>query len=319
MKPFYKTDWFLRIISLVIAIILWIYISYEQKPQYETWIRGVDVVQTNLSQDFENGKLVIMEGATDKVDVKVRGDRKDVSAVNQNNIVAIIDMLGVKSEGVYSLPISITVPMDGIEIVQKSPSHATIKVDKIVTVEKRITVDTKGTPAQGLVMGDMVIEPESVKLTGPESVINTVSSARVTVDLAQASQNPESLFKIKLYDVNDNEIINSLITHNIEYVQVHDLFAETKMVDVIVDIGEGVNENGEKLEYTILSSTMVQLTADSDVLNLLENITTEPIDVSAISEETESVTKLILPEGVKLVNEADADVKVKIYKSTSNE
>lgn len=311
MKPFYKTDWFLKIISLVVAIVLWIYISYEQKPQYETWIRGVNVVQTNLSQDFENGKLVIMEGATDKIDIKIRGDRKDVSSVKPGNITAIIDMLGVNSEGAYSLPISVTIPVDGIEIVQKSPSHASMKVDKIITVEKRINTEIKGTPSEGYVVGDYKIEPESVKLTGPQSIINTISSVKTTIDLNEAVLNPESLFKIKLYDVNDNEIINSLITQNIEYIQVNDLFAETKMADVIVNVNSGVNEEGNKVEYTILSSVKIQLSGDTEILKTINSISTEEIDVSKIISDTEVSAKLIIPEGVKLVNTADADVKIK--------
>lgn len=313
MKPFYKTDWFLKIISIVIAIVLWVYISYEQKPQYETWIRGVNVVQTNLSQDFENGKLVIMEGATDKIDIKIRGDRKDVSAVKPGNITAIIDMLGVDGEGTYSLPISVTIPVDGIEIVQKSPSHASIKVDKIITVEKRINAEIKGVPGEGVVVGDYKIEPESVKLTGPESVINTISNVKTTIDLAEASANPESLFKIKLYDVNDNEIINSLITQNIEYVQVSDLFAETKMADVVVNTLSDVNEAGDKVEYTILSSVKIQLSGDAEALEAVNSISTEEIDVSKITSETEVTAKLIIPEDIKLVNSADADVKIKFF------
>ncbi len=313
MKPFYKTDWFLKIVSLVIACVLWIYISYEQKPQYETWIRGVKVVQTNLSQDFENGKLVIMEGATDKIDIKIRGDRKDVSAVKPGNITAIIDMLGVNGEGDYSLPISVTIPFDGIEIVQKSPSHASMKVDKIVTAEKRINAEVKGVPAEGFVVGDYKLEPESVKLTGPESVINTISNAKTTIDLVEAESNPESMFKVKLYDVNDNEIINSLITQNIEYVQVKDLLAETKMADVSVNIGSGINNAGKKVEYTILSSVKVQLSGDDEILKNIGSISTEEIDVSDISSETEVTAKLIIPEGVRLVNNADADVKIKFF------
>ena len=313
MKPFYKTDWFLKIISLVIAIVLWVYISYEQKPQYETWIRGVNVVQTNLSQDFENGKLVIMEGTTDKIDIKIRGDRKDVSAVNPGNITAIIDMLGVGSEGTYSLPISVTIPIDGIEIVQKSPSHASMKVDKIITTEKRITAETKGVPSEGYVVGDYILEPESVKLTGPESVINTISNVKATIDLSEARANPDSLFKIKLYDVNDNEIVNPLITQNIEYVQAKDLFDETKMVDVVVNAGNSVNEKGEKLDYSIISSVKIQLSGEREVLDGIESISTEEIDVSKVTSETEITAKLIIPEGVKLVNDADADVKIKFF------
>ena len=312
MKSFYKSDWFLKIISLIIAIVLWVYIAYEQKPQYETWIRDIEVVRTNLSQDYENGKLVIMDGTTDKIDIKISGDRKDVSAIKQSDITATIDMLGVNSEGVYSLPISISIPMDGIDIVQKSPSHATMKVDKIITVEKRITAETKGTIPEGYVVGDFKTEPASVKLTGPESIINTISSAKTTIDLAEASQNPDSLFKIKLYDSNETEIINPLITHNIEYVKVTDLFTKTKMADVIVNLGGGTNKNGDEVEYTVLSSVKVQLMGEKSALDAVSTVSTEEIDAYDVTSDLEINVKLIVPDGVKLVNSADENVKVKL-------
>ena len=312
MKPFYKTDWFLKIVSLVVAIIMWAYISYGKDSQYETWIRGIDVVQTNLSQDFENGKLVIMEGATDKIDIKIRGDRKDVAAVKAGNIKAVIDMININREGTFEQQaINVTIPVDGIEIVQKTPAYAKVVVDKIVTVEKRINAEVKGVPSEGYVVGDYKLAPESVKLTGPESIINTVSNVKAVIDLAEAEANPESLFKIKLYDVNDNEIVNSLITQNIEYVQASDLFAETKMVDVIVDTNSTVNEKGEKVEYTVLSSAKIQLSGDEEILKNISSISTEKVDVSKISLDTEITTKLIVPEGIKLVNDKDIDVKIK--------
>ena len=312
MKPFYKTDWFLKIVSLVVAIIMWAYISYGKDSQYETWIRGIDVVQTNLSQDFENGKLVIMEGATDKIDIKIRGDRKDVAAVKAGNIKAVIDMININREGTFEQQaINVTIPVDGIEIVQKTPAYAKVVVDKIVTVEKRINAEVKGVPAEGYVVGEYKLAPESVKLTGPESIINTVSNVKAVIELAEAELNPESLFKIKLYDANDNEIVNNLITQNIEYVQATDLFAETKMVDVIVDTSSAVNGNGEKVEYTVLSSVKIQLTGDAEALNNISSISTEEIDVSEIVSDTEITAKLIVPEGLKLVKNVDTDVKIK--------
>lgn len=312
MKPFYKTDWFLKIVSLVVAIIMWAYISYGKDSQYETWIRGIDVVQTNLSQDFENGKLVIMEGATNKIDIKIRGDRKDVAAVKAGNIKAVIDMININREGTFEQQaINVTIPVDGIEIVQKTPAYAKVVVDKIVTVEKSINAEVKGVPSEGYVVGNYKLAPESVKLTGPESIINTVSNVKAVIDLAEAEANPESLFKIKLYDVNDNEIVNSLITQNIEYVQVSDLFAETKMVDVIVDTNSTVNEKGEKVEYTVLSSAKIQLSGDEEILKSINSISTEKIDVAKITSDTEITTKLIIPEGIKLVKNEDIDVKIK--------
>ena len=36
MKKFYKTDWFLKVVSVFVSIILWIYVAYFQNPEYET-------------------------------------------------------------------------------------------------------------------------------------------------------------------------------------------------------------------------------------------------------------------------------------------
>ena len=60
MKNFYKSNTFLAIVSVICAIIIWIYVVYEVNPLYETWVEDVPVQCVNTSSLFDDGSLVLV-------------------------------------------------------------------------------------------------------------------------------------------------------------------------------------------------------------------------------------------------------------------
>ena len=96
MKEFYKSNTFLAVVSVIIAVVIWIYVVYEVNPMYETWITDVPVKCANVSDLFEEGSLVITgenesllkNGVT--MSIRVKGKRSVVSSIKQKNFSCVI-------------------------------------------------------------------------------------------------------------------------------------------------------------------------------------------------------------------------------------
>ena len=197
MKKLLKSDSFLMVLSVFIAILLWIYLVYDQNPMHEKWLSSVPVKYTNQSVDFENGKLVVLEGALDKVEVKIRGRRSAVSGVDISSVVCSANMGEIKDSGSYTLPVTFTSSVYGIELVQKKPNSVTVVVDRVITEEVKIEVSKSGEVAQGYISGEIECNPMTVKLTGPSTLVRSVGKAIVNVDLASADKDIANLCKNK--------------------------------------------------------------------------------------------------------------------------
>ena len=57
MNRILKSDYFLMVISVLIAVFIWIYVVYEKNPMHEVWIRDLPINFINQAEDFKNGKL----------------------------------------------------------------------------------------------------------------------------------------------------------------------------------------------------------------------------------------------------------------------
>ncbi len=307
---FYKTDWFLKIASLVAAIVIWFYVVYQENPIFAQWISNISVVQENLSEDFENGKLVIMSISTDDADVKVSGRRRIVSATNASAAYASIDMSKVTDAGTYNLPINVDFTTDGIEVTQIKPNYCTVVVDRVVTQEREIEIITKGEVSPEHALDDITVNPTVVKLTGPQMSLNEVASCSITVDLTDAAEDIKGLYKIKLYAENGQEITNSSIIKNIEYTDVYCSVSSAKEVKVVPLLSDKVNLSGQSVNAVCEPATII-VKGKTAALDNVEQVFTEEIDVSEITGSVELKQSVILPDGLFYFDE-NTTVKVKI-------
>jgi len=300
---FYQTNWFLRISAVVIAVILWIYVVYVENPSYETWVRGIPVTYTNMVQEFEDGKLMLVETDDDTIDIKIRGRRRLISGIYNTEMVAMVDMLGITREGTYSLPVNINFGSDGIEILEKKPYNVQLTVDRVVSEQRDIEVNSKGSMRAGFVLGESTSSPATITLTGPKSLLERVAHCAITVDFSDVAQDVKGLYKIKLYDASNNEVTDERIIKNVEYTDVYYEVLPTKILTVKPALTKQTNANGNTIEATVVPER-VTVKGDAQILADITEIFTVPIEVSGVREAVTAQVGLELPEGVAFADDA---------------
>lgn len=277
MKNFWKSEFFLKLASVFAAILLWIFVVYQENPIHETWLSDLPVSYVNHSSNLQNGKLLITEGKNSKVDLKIRGRRNELASAKASNITCTVDLGNISGEGSYTLPIDVNIAANGVELVSKDPYSVTVVVDKVVTKEKEVTVNITGTAKNGFVAGEIESSPTSVKLTGPQSLINSVETAVSTVDVTDASEDIQGLYKIKLYDASGKEITDETISKNIEYCDIKCPVFSTKEVSIMPFLSEQTNYLGQAVTVVSKNPSVITLVGRKEKLDQIDTIFTETI------------------------------------------
>ena len=169
-----KENIFARIICLLIACAMWVYVMTDQNPIVE---RSVEV---HLQQNNLPNNMMVFN-APEKILVRVRGSRTQVMADNlDKQISASINLKNI-TEGQQSLPITVTYA--GGEVVTVTPKEVSIYVDTVS--EKKVPVTTRivGAVSSDMTIGTSVITPPEVTLRGATHRIDKVNKVVAPIDV----------------------------------------------------------------------------------------------------------------------------------------
>jgi YbbR domain-containing protein len=165
----------LKILSLVIAVLLWMAISREPRAE----------VTLAVPIEFHNSpdNLEINSENIQQVQVRAAGPAGAVHSVSAADVHAFVS-LEAATPGEHTYDLHVRVPRD-VEVVQVIPSQFRISFDNRAT--KRVDVRPRviGATAPGFRMEQVTVDPNSVMITGPEKRVNAIDA--VITDPVDAS------------------------------------------------------------------------------------------------------------------------------------
>ncbi len=165
----------LKILSLIIAIFLWMAISRE--PRAEVTL-AVPIEFHNSPENLEINSENIQQ-----VQVRAAGPAGAVHAVSTADVHAFVN-LDAASPGEHTYDLHVRVPRD-VEVVQVIPSQFRVSFDKRATRRVDVRPRVIGATAPGFRMVEVKVDPNSVMITGPEKRVNSIEA--VITDAVDAS------------------------------------------------------------------------------------------------------------------------------------
>ena len=96
-----------------------------------------------------------------------------------------------------------------------NPRNLQIKLEDEETKKFPIVPKTTGTVRDGYVLGSVTAVPEQVSICGPKSVVETISKVEAKVNVSGLSQDILMKSELKLYDQDNEEIDQSLLSNNL--------------------------------------------------------------------------------------------------------
>ena len=278
LRRIFIEDWSLKILSLAIAIVLWMLVTGQNQPV---------TAHVNVQLNFiRPPALEISNDPPRTVDVMLTGSRNKLDDLTSLDLVATIDISDQRSgERVLRLAdkAQIILPQ-GIKVDGFQPSAIPIRLEEIV--ERQVGVDPKleGKPADGFEVYSVFPNKGSVAVRGPASRVNALQ--KVATESIWLAGHKESFTATNVaLDVADPKV---------------DLLEP--MVNVAVEIGERrvektfsnvavTTEGGDKVQPATTSVTLLGVASFLDSL--------KPEELKLVLEGNALEPRLDLPDALK--------------------
>lgn len=305
MRNFFTNETAIKIVSILVALVMWMYVMNEQNPQVTYVIRDVPVKMINLDQSKFALKDVNQEL---KVNVKVRGRRSLIAELKPQDINAEVNLRG-RIEGDNLLRVDVTVPPN-VEFIDVSPKELIVVLDSVIEEQLPITVDVIGRPAVGFAAIKPITKPQAVVVKGPRSMINAIKKVSTKIDITGKNSTFVSTLPVRVLDAQNKE--QKDIVFRPDVVEVTVPIVPVKDVTIVPRLS-GNPPEGYIINDVRANPPSIRVTADSDVLSNLDTINTETINIQGRTSSLTKNVKLVIPSGVTILEEELAkDVRVSV-------
>ena len=317
MKEKLMNNLSLKIVAVLISTMLWL-ISININDPYQSKDYTVTVQLQNINIMTNAGKYVEVAQKSDEISVRVRGSRSVMDTFTASNIVAVADLNELDEKN--RIPIKLTTTKtDGnkIERLHADQEYVIVTVEDLHKIQKRIEVVTKNIPQEGYILGKTTTEQNALSISGPESLVNTVEKAIVTVDLAGATEDVSMLLPIELYDLGGKRIIDSRLTASINQVQCVANILATKEVPIVFEVQGQTARGYQWTGKTISEPSSILIAAKPSVIKGIQEITVEEVlNISGAKSDLKVTVDIdnYLPAGVSLgASSFDGNVTATAY------
>ena len=306
----------LKILAFFIALMLWFIVVNIDNPIKQNIYKNIPVTVINTEVLAEEQQTFHIVDDTQTITVTVTAQRSVLQKIDADDIVAVADMkeLTLKTQ----IPINVTVNGHKVESAVATPRNLQIKLEEEETKKFPIIPTTTGTVRDGYALGKIEAVPEKVSVRGPKSVINQISRVEASVNVSGLSQNEVLESELVIYDKNNEEIDQKLLTNNIgtDGVGVSIQILHTEKVPVQFDTSKITVARGYEFIGITYEPMEVLLAGEKEDLERLDKIKIpgSALAMSSLTDRTEKVVDIsgYLPGKVQLVDKNAGSVVVTI-------
>jgi YbbR domain-containing protein len=291
-----NSNTFYKIISVLVAVVLWAYVIEATEPVKKQTIQDVPVQLLNEESLAARG-LALSGEANYTVDVEIQAKRADLSKISAGDIIAEADLFGY-SIGKNYIPVTINAP-ENVTILSFSPVKINVVIEELVEVSRPIRVNFIGQFEDGIEAGRITTQPEVIKVSGAKSDVSTVAYIRADVPTTSLTEE-ETTVQANAVAVNRNGDEVSNVRLSTFFVSVTARLSKVKEVPLSVEITGEVAPIYEVIDLDIPSS--VKIKGSRSDLAGISGLTAEAIDISPVSSTSRIPLKIALPEGVEFAN-----------------
>lgn len=215
MKAKLTDNLFLKILSVIVAIVLWLFVvNISDAEKTIKFSKEVSLLNTEVITD--NGKVFRVEEGTNIVRLTVRARKSVMRDLKETDFILTADM---EKDLKFNSLVGINVECRNKDIVvdedvSLSRSNVVVSIEDAATEQFQIQVNNAGTkPSEGLVIGSMVPEQTVLKVTGPVSTIEKIKKVEAVVDVTGLPGTTVKNCVLKFYDAAENEIDTTYLNY----------------------------------------------------------------------------------------------------------
>jgi len=182
LRKVFLEDWVLKLTALLITFALWYGVSVSSKKGTATM-----VAQLGFRVSDE---AVLMNAGVQEVTIRVAGNDQTIDQLFGNEIRITADLTQVQpGDRILQLtPQSVSTNLPaGIKLEDVQPSRIAVKLEAVEQTDLPVQAATTGEPAVGYEVYSTNVNPARVRVSGPQSFVNTLDSVPTgAVDISGA-------------------------------------------------------------------------------------------------------------------------------------
>ena len=293
------------VISILVAIAVWVYVDVEKAPDRTKTIRDIPVEFSGESTTLADKNLMLLSGYDTTVDLTIRGPKRELVKISKDNVRLVASTSSIDSVGVHTLRWDPIYP-DGVQsssltVDWASKYKVTVTVGELYTKEVPVNCTVTGQVADGYFTGETVLDPTSLVLRGQRDDLLNVAYAKLTVNISGATRSVIQTESVQLYDNDDNPVDNGNIRTNASLIQAKVPVLTTKEVSLAVELSGVPGVAGQSIKTTV-TPTSVRLIGEADVLENINEIVLATLYIEDLDLWQQNSYVVTAPDGTWLAN-----------------
>ena len=319
MKKFQELickDFGWKLLSIAIATFLWfMVINIDQPIGTRDYSRPLAIQNMDVLTDRGLTVGNLEELKNTKITVKVKAQRTALDRLSQNPewITAVVDLseLSYAVNGdVIALPVSVSVQGGNTYgISSKSPAVVEVSVETMASKELPVEVHLNGELEEGTYLSEPLLSAETVLVTGPSTLVKSVTSVRAAVEAEAIKENPDIITALTCYNASGIPVKG--VSTDPEEIMVSYALHDMKQVPLQVEIS-GSPASGYEVGNIYCRPQYAALIGSAEALERIVSLQLDSINVSGLTTSTTRTFRLTdyLPEGVTLMDSNKDTVEV---------
>ena len=280
----------IKIISLLSAMVLWMYVMAIVDPEETKLFENIPVTITNKNELNERD-LVIYPEQELTTNIYVTGKLSNLKKVTKDDI-NVYGQINNPLEGNNEIYLKVSTSQR-VNYDFKNPVMI-VTLEKIISEDKSIKVDITGSGknnVDNIMLQDNI---DKVSISGPRSLVNKVKRVVGTVKVSGESNNFSQSIKLEPVDAN-GKVVEGVELEK-DSVNVNITLLTQKTVPITLKLSDN-SESG--VNYTMSQNT-VTIKGKKDIVDSINNIETQPVKLSEILPGTSKDIYLQVPSGITI-------------------
>lgn len=302
----------LKVLSLIIAIVIWVIVANVDDYTTTKQISGIEIEFINGDAITEKNKVYeVPEGTT--IDIVVKGQRSIVEKLTNEDFKAVADLSKMSITNAVAVNVSaVSSRIDKELTISYTNNAVNIAVEDKLQKQLPITVRTSSEVADGYAIRNKTASPNLITVEGAESVVNMIEEVVVDVDVNGASESLSAYAAPAFLDKTGNEIDSSKFDYDVKEVEVSVEVLKTKELNVRVKT-QGEPKSGYAVASIDYQPTTILVVGEAADLAKVDEVVIDDIDVTDRSKDLETPITLAdyLPSGITLADDTQ-EVMVKV-------
>lgn len=296
MDKMMDNPWFLRIVSLLFAVLLFISVQNEldgnEINAAGTSVESIPNVPLQVYYDDDN---LVVTGAPQTVTLNIEGPSNLVlSAQTMQDYTVFIDLREL-TLGQHEVEVQYENLPERLK-VRTDPQTVTVNIEELITEEFTVEPDmNERLLADNYVVKSTNVEPNRVSVTGARSVIEAISFVKATVSGEEGldeSFTQEARVRVLDRDLNKLDVIVEPEVVNVAV----EIERYSKEVPIVIE-QEGTPPNGVTINSVTSTVSSVRVYGTRTAVDALEALEVN-VDVSEVQESGTVDIELDKPEGI---------------------